>query len=293
MSSGGKKLGRARGQAPKASRGLSLRKQGWARVAHLCRQLTEGRHEKPVVFEDHNIRSLCFGIDGAAQSEMRLNDPQALISAYTRKMMGFLLFLDRPQEIVMIGLGGGSLAKFCYHHLPSTRVTVIEIDAQVIALRSHFHIPADDARLSVIHGEGAAYVAALADSNHNAEVLLVDAFNRQSIAKEVTERGFLHNAHRMLSRLGIFVMNLVADRKLCNRWIEDIRSVFGDPVIAVSIDSGDNVVVFAGRSLQDQRCLRGAAHNARHIETRFGLLFPTLLAQSREFLTGEAIQRFP
>lgn len=251
----------------------------------MCKGLTEGRHEKPFVLENHNIRSLCFGIDGAVQSEMRLDDPQALINAYTRKMMGFLLFLDRPQEIVMIGLGGGSLAKFCHHHLPSTRITVIEIDAQVIALRSHFHIPADDARLSVIHGDGAAYVAALARSNQSTEVLLVDAFNRQSIAREVTERGFLHNAHRMLSRFGIFVMNLVADRELCNRWIQDIRSVFGDPVIAVSIDNGDNVVVFAGRSLQDQRCLRAAARNARHIEARFALHFPTLLARTRECLT--------
>lgn len=102
--------------------------------------MVEDRYDKPFLVENRKTRSLCFAIDGAAQSEMRLDDPETLITAYTRKMMGFLLFCKRPREVVMIGLGGGSLAKFCHRHLPSTRMTVIEINASVIALRSHFQI---------------------------------------------------------------------------------------------------------------------------------------------------------
>lgn len=44
----------------------------------------------------------------------------------------------------MIGLGGGSMPKWCYHQLPATDITVIEISPIVISLREQFYIPADN-----------------------------------------------------------------------------------------------------------------------------------------------------
>jgi spermidine synthase len=55
-------------------------------------------------------------------------------------MMGFLLFRHEPREILMFGLGGGSLAKYCHRHLPAARIRV-EIDSDVIAFRDQFAVP--------------------------------------------------------------------------------------------------------------------------------------------------------
>ena len=41
-------------------------------------------------------------------------------------MMGFLLFQPAPARIAMIGLGGGSLAKYCALKLPEADFTAIE-----------------------------------------------------------------------------------------------------------------------------------------------------------------------
>ncbi len=277
---------------------LSFREPNETQIAGLWRRLVENRYDKPFLMESRQTRSLCFGIDGAVQSEMWLHEPENLVSVYTRKMMGFLLFRRRPRELLMIGLGGGSLAKFCHRHLPFARMTVLEIDSGVIALRSHFQIPPDDARLRVINGDGAAYVAAMAESNRRTDVLLVDAFDRRGIATAVTERAFLENALRVLSRRGIFVMNLVAALAECKRYIETIRSVFGGPVIAVNVDNDSNVVVFAGRPLLSRRRLVAASHNAQQLEGRLGLSFPTLLRLTRELqyqllLRGEGAEANP
>jgi spermidine synthase len=72
---------------------------------------------------------------GDIQSEMLLSNPDALVLDYARAMMCFALFAPRPRHILMVGLGGGSLAKFCYRHFPDARITVLEISAEVIALR--------------------------------------------------------------------------------------------------------------------------------------------------------------
>jgi spermidine synthase len=86
---------------------------------------------------------------------MQFQNPHALALEYTRTMMGFLLFNPEPQNIAMLGLGGGSLAKFCYRYLPQSRIQVVEINPQVIALRDEFHVPPDDKRFGVVRGDGA------------------------------------------------------------------------------------------------------------------------------------------
>src|SRR5678809_13316 len=83
---------------------------------------------KPYIFDTLFERRMHFTND-ATQSAMLFADPDALIAQYTRKMMAFLLFNPNPKHIVMIGLGGGSLAKFCYRHLPGSKITVVEINA--------------------------------------------------------------------------------------------------------------------------------------------------------------------
>ncbi len=89
------------------------------------------------MLDTEGMRHLYFDLQ-AVQSSMRLDDPDALVTAYARKMMAFLLFNRSPRHILMIGLGGGSLVKFCHRHLLETRLTVVEIDPDVIALRSGF-----------------------------------------------------------------------------------------------------------------------------------------------------------
>src|SRR5688500_1162063 len=108
----------------------------------------------------------------AIQSAMRIDDPFALALDYTRCMLAFLLFHPEPRWGLMTGLGGGSLAKYCYRILKRASIMVIELGAAVVAAaRQHFALPADDARLSVEIGDG---VEAL--SPECCDVLMLDAF---------------------------------------------------------------------------------------------------------------------
>ncbi len=84
------------------------------------------------------MRCLHLG-SSMVQSAMLLKAPNDLQLVYTQYMMGFLLFHPHPRDILMIGLGGGSLAKFVYHSLPLTRTIVVEINPEVVAVaRSYF-----------------------------------------------------------------------------------------------------------------------------------------------------------
>jgi spermidine synthase len=252
--------------------------------AALCEQLQAGSYDKPFLVDDREHRALCFTIDGSIQSEMRIGDPDTLVSEYTRKMMGFLLFCPLPRHVLMIGLGGGSLVKYCRRHLPAARVTVVEIDANVIAMRPHFQVPPDGSHLRVIHADGARHVADMAGAEERADVLLVDAYDRSGIARSVSEPVFMENARRVLSDRGVFVMNLAAYESDCAMHLRLIRAAFGEPVIPVTVGWGGNTAVFAGPALRDRRRLAAALLRARRVEETLDLKFPRLPRLVSEYL---------
>jgi len=193
-----------------------------------------------------------------------------------------LLFDALPKKVLMIGLGGGALAKYCHRHLPTTQLTAVEISPDVIAMRSHFFIPPDDDRLQVINTDGADYVAQMAAAGERTDVVLVDAYDELGIASSVVEREFVQNAKRILNANGVFVLNLAAEAQDCDRYVETIRQVFASPVIVIAMKQEGNRVVFAGNALLDPCRIPSALHNAQQLEARLGLRFPTLLQHLNE-----------
>ena len=100
------------------------------------------RQPSVAVSDARGVRTLHVGGE-AIQSAMRLGEPFSLALDYTRCMMGFLLFHPQPRAALMIGLGGGSLAKFFHRYLRKTRVRVVELDPRIVsAARSQFALPA-------------------------------------------------------------------------------------------------------------------------------------------------------
>jgi spermidine synthase len=205
--------------------------------------LDPGRHVKPFVHEGLTTKSLHFSIC-EIQSRMDLRDPYALDLEYTQTMMGFLLFIPQPRQIAMIGLGGGSLAKFCHRHLPGTRIQVVEINPHVIALRERFHVPPDDERFRVIHGDGAHYVRYRAT---RPDVLLIDAFDYDGLPARLSSQRFYDDCCEMLQPGGIMVVNLHYGHVHYPRHIDRVQRSFGGAVLVV--DDGDlsNSIAFASK----------------------------------------------
>ena len=192
----------------------------------------------PFVYEDENLSSLHFEI-GSVQSLMDKAAPNQLMLRYTQIMMGFLLFNDYPEHIGMIGLGGGSLPKYCYQHLPRTRISVAEISPEVMALRDYFMIPQNNERFKVLLEDGAEFV-----KRHSAslDVLMVDGFDLNGQPPQLCSEIFYEDCYRALTRDGIMVVNLcdlgykASLRKICE--------VFED-VLLCDCPDGTNRIVFA------------------------------------------------
>jgi spermidine synthase len=249
----------------------------WARAGELRAQLLDESYPKPFVIDDGKSRYLYFNVR-LMQSEMALKAPHDLALRYTQKMMGFLLFHPRPRRIALIGLGGGSIVKFCHRRLPGVHITAVELDPDVIALRDAFFVPADDERLQIIAGDGAEFIER---AEKGIDALLVDAFDRTGFAPALANREFFENAWTKLSGNGVLVVNLAGDKESYAGLIGEAMHVFDDQVIVISVPDDGNHILYAFKEKYFEPRWRWLHNHAKELRARLGLDFPAF-AQKME-----------
>lgn len=203
--------------------------------------LAELPGRQPAVHEGLRTRTLCFGPLGV-QTVMRKNDPFALHLPYTRAMMAFQLFQPRPAHILIVGLGGGSLSKYCHRRFPETIVTTVEIDERVIALRDQFHIPCDSARFRVVHADAVEHLAAHRDAF---DVILLDGFDALGLPINLSTQTFYNDCHAALRDGGVLVANLLERGERAAACFERIGLAFGSRPFCTSARHDGNPVAVA------------------------------------------------
>ncbi|TWO64924.1 transferase [Caenimonas sedimenti] len=229
----------------------------------------------PYTCESLAARTLHF-TPGDIQSRMQLQAPEVLDLEYTRMMMGFLLFKPVPSTIAMVGLGGGSIAKFCFKHLPDTRFRAIESNPHVIDLREKFMIPADGPRFSVFHEDGAAF---LRHPPKQYDVLLIDGYTDQGLPSQLCSQRFYDHCHAALLPGGILVANLNDDAHNFSAYLKRIARSFQGNGFAVQEQDGFNCIAFARKGVALQEVVSPAE-----------IAFPDLDTTARAEMT-HAMQR--
>lgn len=219
------------------------------------------------VVEDGVSRSLHFGSE-PKQSSMLLRDPIYLELAYTRAMACALLFSEAPRRFLLIGLGGGSLAKFLLHHFPDCRVDAVEYREAVSEIaHRHFALPRDE-RLRIIIDDGGHFVrTAPMDDYSEYDVIFVDAFLGNGIARTVCGMSFYDACRDRLAEGGVLSMNLWnGDFVRARDLLEDIRASFDGNVLQLPVEGKDNIIALATRGARLKKQLRQLQTEAKRME---------------------------
>ncbi len=233
------------------------------------------------VSDERGFRTLHVG-DEAIQSTMRLADPFALALDYTRCMMGFLLFHPAPREALLIGLGGGSLAKFFHRHLKSTRVRAVELDARIVAAaRTQFALPQDDSRLCVEVGDGRDAL-----TPECCDVLVIDAFDDEHHVAALASQEFYDAAWLALRAKGAMVVNFMDDDPKFDEYLQRLERAFGGAVLAMKALYDPNVIVFALKGAPPRIAWAALHERARRLEAQLGLPYPRYVSRLRGMNPG-------
>jgi spermidine synthase len=235
--------------------------------------------------EESGVRTLHFGSEWI-QGAMRIARPWHLELEYTREMMASLLLRDDsrfPRNVLLIGLGAASLTKFMYRNYPLTKLTVVEIESNVVAAARHFFkLPNDPLRLQIVIADGVEY---LANSDKTWDLILVDGFDEDARAGGLDTLPFYQCARAHLSSNGIMAVNLLGRSHGFKESVERISTAFDGRALAFpSCDSG-NTIAFAAHGEPVQVSIGDLKEQASELKEKTGLNLQPALSRLEQAQT--------
>lgn len=231
------------------------------------------------VSESDGVRALHLGND-TIQSAMRVRAPFELELAYTRGMMAFLLFADKVEDMLTVGLGGGSVPKYIYQYLPHIKTRVLEINPRVTQIaRSHFYLPEDDERLQVIEGDGVEY---LQQHPNTTQVLMIDAFDSFGIPDAMCTPAFFDSCAEALKSDGMLLINLWGSDKNFDIYLQRIEQSFSQRVLILPTGRPGNIVVMAFKRTPADLRWASLRERAKTLEAEHRIEFLQFVEKLRE-----------
>jgi spermidine synthase len=229
---------------------------------------------EPNFSDDGAVRHLHLGTPWI-QGSMYLADSIGLVHEYIQRMMAWLLFVEPdsvPDRCAMqLGLGAGSLTKFCHKELRMASTLAIELNPQVLAACRHgFKLPDDRPGLQVVLADAAQEIL---NPVHwgTVDALQVDLYDHEAAAPVLDSLPFYNHCRRLLTSSGTMTVNLFGRASSFERSVEKISAAFGkDAVWSFKPTREGNTVVLAQHTpvRPKRELLMG---RAAVIESRWGL----------------------
>jgi spermidine synthase len=221
--------------------------------------------------------------EGPTFSAMRLDEPAAIFRPYARTMLQWLPLVPQPEDVLLIGLGGGDFIRSLRRGLPQTRLVAVEIDAVIVDIaRQHFGIGADDDRLSVFVTDGAAHVR---EHPNSCDVLLIDVCDSElDYPESMASEAFFASCHDAVRGNGPIMVNLfLRDEAWRNVYCQALRKSFPSMVMCGLSETQHVIMAFKQPPDLDWALL---SQRAQQLEPMFGVGLPAYWKQFEAMLSS-------
>lgn len=185
-----------------------------------CTVIYRGTRASGITVAEDDTRRNLYMDGNILQSCMLQDEPNGLYLDYSQAMMCALLFQPTPKKVLLVGLGGGSLVKFLLECCPDAKIDVAEINSEIIRVARKYFLLPETEQLRIMHTPGEELVAERLAADDSYDIILLDAFDDNGPARVLLEEQFLLNCRALLTREGVFTMNL------WNRPIDNFPSQF-------------------------------------------------------------------
>lgn len=205
------------------------------------------------VRQTDNRRCLVFpsGKKDREQSCVDVSDPDRLIFPYVRMTFAGLLLNPSPKNILVIGLGGGSIPTTLSHLYPEATVDAVEIDPAVLRVAEQFFNFKETDKLKVHLVDARVYVKRSLLTHGQFDLIILDAFNGDYIPEHLMTTEFLKEVQNLLSDDGVVVANTFSSSRLYDHESVTYHEVFGDFYNFRLPVTGNRIILASKQTLPD------------------------------------------
>ena len=206
---------------------------------------TKTRHATLSITRTAHTLELRSGSD-ALHSLINIQNPHKLALKNLQYLMGVLLFLPTPLNILLLGTGGGSLIHFLRFHYPQCQLTAVELDSELQQLmHQKMLLPEASENLTYLIDDAAHY---LQHCRQQFDLIVVDIFTGSQSPDWLLAPKSMKQIYNLLSDQGAVTYNLLIDSehdfKLFHR---NLSLVFAEQALFLPVAGYDNTLAYGFR----------------------------------------------
>ena len=208
------------GEPDRRSHPGRMLKRPAGRIAHI-----ETEYNDVFITKRQNQLLMSFQVKGWDYTELVANlaDPDDLPLRYAQVMSIATVYPETPKKILMLGLGGGSIATYLGRFMPDATITTVEIDPGVInAAKTYFGLR-ETARMRYRSGDGRVF---LNRSSELYDLILLDAYRGGYVPFHLLTREFYTLVKQRLAPGGAAAFNVHDGTKLYASTVRTLAEVF-------------------------------------------------------------------
>jgi spermidine synthase len=218
-----------------------------AKIVHKERSL----YRNIMVTQDSKERCLLFTIKRRARSRQScqsLEDPKQLVFRYAQVTMSSFALQSNPKDILVLGLGGGSLPMTYVDLLPEANITAVEIDTAVTKVaKKYFGLKTSD-KLKVAEKDARVFVKRALRKKQKFDLVVLDAFNGDYIPEHLMTKEFLEEVRSLLNENGVVVANTFSTSDLYDHESATYKEVFSE-FLNFKIPHGNRIIIATNEKL--------------------------------------------
>jgi spermidine synthase len=251
------------------------------RLVHSERSL----YREVLVYENGDVRCMCFtrNCRVGRQSCIDTRHPDRIVMNYPKMMLGALYVNPRPQSVLIVGLGGGTLPRVLRQLLPASRIDVVEIDPAVERVASRYFQFAASDKTHVIESDGRVYVKRALRGTQRYDLIMLDAFDHEYIPEHLLTQEFLQEVKSLLAPNGVLAANTFSSSGLYEHESATYEKVFEK---FFNLKRENRVIVTRLGALPDREQLKATAQQFAAAFGKYGFdaaeLLP-LFTQERDW----------
>jgi len=201
-----------------------------------------------VVELQQKMRSLHFG-NKTQQATMFLYNPVLLVHKYTQAMLTPLCW-QLPERVLLLGLGGGSMAKYLLHFFPHVQIDAVELRPAVVRIaHDYFFLPENHQGLQLHHCAAEDFI----QDRHAAgryDLIAVDLFlaaRDRDISVGLGEQ--LDTLAQLMSSTGSICINIIGENPAGHPQLRELQRIFPDNLYMMRVDKSNIVLLASNGSM--------------------------------------------
>jgi spermidine synthase len=215
-----------------------------------------------IVVEDKGSRRcLAFSVKRKHRNQTCIDkhDPKRIVFPYVRMSFAGLIANPEPEQVLMIGLGGGTISNVLLELYPELKIDIVEVDPAVLKVAGEFFSFRETDRSKVHIMDGRVFTRRALQQGRRYDLIILDAYTGEYIPEHLMTVEFLQDVKGLLTPHGVVVANTFAVSRLYHHESTTYAAVFGDFFNFKLSGTGNRVIVASNKELPDEAMLENVA----------------------------------